>query len=200
MNQRVINCLVVDDHPLVCLAIKNILSSLSYVAEISTVYDATYAHTLLKSQSFELLILDVDLGSSDGFDFYRRAKAHGYKGKVLFVSGSDSQRLTDMAFRIGADGYICKSEDFTILRDAVDGIINGYTFFKFRTSQPLTQQTVTLSERETVVMKYLVQGKANKEIADILSISGKTVSTYKKRILDKYQVSNVFELLKVADT
>lgn len=55
-----------------------------------------------------------------------------------------------------------------------------------------------LSNREAVVMNHLLRGKTNKEIAHILSISDKTVSTYKKRLLDKYGVGNLMELNKVA--
>ncbi|UTT84357.1 response regulator transcription factor [Vibrio pelagius] len=198
IHKELVNCLVVDDHPLVCVAIETLLTSIDYIESVTSVNDGITAHKILKNKPINLLILDVNLGDSDGFDFLRRAKAHGYKGKVLFISSSDNAIHINTAFKMGADGYLCKSENFHLIADAIDSIAKGYSIFKFRNNTNNSGKA-ELSKREIVVFNYLVQGKSNKYIADVLSLSAKTVSTYKRRILDKYKVNSIVELIKASE-
>ncbi|EOV0146873.1 LuxR C-terminal-related transcriptional regulator, partial [Vibrio vulnificus] len=118
-------------------------------------------------------------------------------GKVIFFSAETSQLFSEIAFRLGADGYVCKSEDQSILKDAIDAVINGYTFFKFKPNSAVNQAQPELSDREAAVMNYLLKGKTNREIANILSISDKTISTYKRRLLNKFNVENIVDLAKL---
>lgn len=198
IHRGLVNCLVVDDHPLVCVAIETLLKSIDYIQSVTSVHNGNIAHKILKNKPINLLILDVNLGDSDGFDFLRRAKAHGYTGKVLFISSSDNAIHINTAFKMGADGYLCKSENFHLIADAIDSIVKGYSIFKFRNNNQSTGKA-ELSKREIVVFNYLVQGKSNKYIADVLSLSAKTVSTYKRRILDKYKVTSIVELIKASE-
>ncbi len=194
------NCLIFDDHPLVCVAIKSLLKELGMTNEVFTVTSAKSAFKTLKESNIELLILDVNLADCDGFDFYKRIKSHGYEGKVIFFSAETSQMYSQMAFRSGADGYVCKSENHDILKDAIEAVVKGYTFFKFKQVANEVREMPQLSSRESAVMKYLLQGKSNRDIASVLSISDKTVSTYKRRVLDKFNVKNIVELTRVAGT
>lgn len=194
------NCLIFDDHPLVCVAIKSLLKELGMTNEVFTETSAKSAFKTLKESNIELLILDVNLADCDGFDFYKRIKSHGYEGKVIFFSAETSQMYSQMAFRSGADGYVCKSENHDILKDAIEAVVKGYTFFKFKQVANEVREMPQLSSRESAVMKYLLQGKSNRDIASVLSISDKTVSTYKRRVLDKFNVKNIVELTRVAGT
>ncbi|EOV0038199.1 response regulator [Vibrio parahaemolyticus] len=194
------NCLIFDDHPLVCVAIKSLLKELGMTNEVFTATSATSAFKTLKESNIELLILDVNLADCDGFDFYKRIKSHGYEGKVIFFSAETSQMYSQMAFRSGADGYVCKSENHDILKDAIEAVVKGYTFFKFKQVANEVREMPQLSSRESAVMKYLLQGKSNRDIASVLSISDKTVSTYKRRVMDKFNVKNIVELTRVAGT
>lgn len=190
-----INCLIVDDHPLACAAIESLLKEVGYIRNIESMSCTVQALEAIKKGSIDLLILDVNLGNGDGFDFLRRVKAHGYKGKVLFISASDSSVHINAALKIGADGYVCKSENLNLIKESIDSIVNGYSIFKFKSSEHQALGSVELSKREIVVYNYLVQGKSNKDISNLLSLSSKTVSTYKRRILNKYNVSSIVELI-----
>lgn len=191
-----LNCLIIDDHPLVCVAIKALITELHCVKTVATSCNTADATRLIDSDGINLLILDVNLGDRDGFDYLRRLKSKGYRGKVLFFSAETSPMFSQLAFKMGADGYVCKAESHNILKDAVEGIANGYSFFKFKNSKNALSPEVELSQREAVVMNHLLQGRTNRDIANMLSISEKTVSTYKKRILDKYSVSNLVDLAR----
>ncbi len=195
-----LNYLIFDDHPLVCVAIKSLVESLGTANDVLTVTNSKDALKILKEQQIGLLILDVNLADCDGYDFYKRIKSHGFAGKVIFFSAETSHMYSQMAFRSGADGYVCKSENHEILKDAIEAVSKGYSFFKFKQSVEEHRNVPALSSRESAVMKLLLQGKTNRDIADVLSISDKTVSTYKRRVLDKYNVKNIVELSKVLGT
>ncbi|HHC6516856.1 TPA: response regulator [Vibrio parahaemolyticus] len=194
------NCLIFDDHPLVCVAIKSLLKEIGMTNEVFTATSTKSAFKTLKKSNIDLLILDVNLADCDGFDFYKRIKSHSYEGKVIFFSAETSQMYSQMAFRTGADGYVCKSENHDILKDAVEAVVKGYTFFKFKQVVNEVREMPQLSSRENAVMKHLLQGKSNRDIASVLSISDKTVSTYKRRVFDKFNVKNIVELTKIAGT
>lgn len=195
-----LNCLIFDDHPLVCVAIKSLVESLGIANEVMTATSSKDALKSLKEGNIGLLILDVNLADCDGYDFYKRIKSHGFNGKVIFFSAETSHMYSQMAFRSGADGYVCKSENHEILKDAIEAVAKGYSFFKFKQTVEESRNVPSLSSRESAVMKLLLQGKSNRDIADVLSISDKTVSTYKRRVLDKLNVNNIIELAKVIET
>ncbi|WP_440885950.1 response regulator [Vibrio campbellii] len=195
-----LNCLIFDDHPLVCVAIKSLVESLGIANEVMTATSSKDALKSLKEGNIGLIILDVNLADCDGYDFYKRIKSHGFNGKVIFFSAETSHMYSQMAFRSGADGYVCKSENHEILKDAIEAVAKGYSFFKFKQTVEESRNVPSLSSRESAVMKLLLQGKSNRDIADVLSISDKTVSTYKRRVLDKLNVNNIIELAKVIET
>ncbi|WP_199770643.1 response regulator transcription factor [Vibrio campbellii] len=195
-----LNCLIFDDHPLVCVAIKSLVENLGIANEVMTATSSKDALKSLKEGNIGLLILDVNLADCDGYDFYKRIKSHGFNGKVIFFSAETSHMYSQMAFRSGADGYVCKSENHEILKDAIEAVAKGYSFFKFKQTVEESRNVPSLSSRESAVMKLLLQGKSNRDIADVLSISDKTVSTYKRRVLDKLNVNNIIELAKVIET
>lgn len=186
------NCLILDDHPLVCIAIEHTLKDLACIADIYSCANPNHAMAIIEEKEVDLLIIDINLKEHNGFDLYRRFRAKDYQGKALFFSSENSILYSDMAQRIGADGYVDKSETKETLRDAIINIDKGYSFFKH--SSPQSSNKRQLSARETIVMNHLLQGKSNKQIANILSISDKTVSTYKKRLMQKYKVTNLIEL------
>ncbi|MDW6020112.1 response regulator transcription factor [Vibrio plantisponsor] len=190
-----LTCLVVDDHPLVCAAIKQLLNKGGLFETIIVEQDPIKAQKLIQKEKIEFIILDVNLVKSDGFELLRRIKSHGFNGKSLFISANDSRLYSETAHKLGADGYVCKSEDLNILNDAVECILNGYSFFKM--IRDSGSNDVQLSKQELVVFTYLVDGKCNKEIASILSLSPKTISTYKSRILEKYNVKSIVELMSI---
>ncbi|ANQ29244.1 DNA-binding response regulator [Vibrio natriegens] len=192
------NCLIFDDHPLVCMAIKSLLETIGSMNEQYVANSRKDALNIIKEKDIQLLILDVNLSDCDGFDFHKRVLSHGYQGKVVFFSAESNPVYSQMAFRSGADGYVCKSESHELLKDAIDAISRGYTFFKFKNKVPSCTDNIILSNRENTVMKLLLQGKTNREVAHILSISDKTISTYKRRVLDKFNVKNIVELSMVS--
>lgn len=190
-------CLIVDDHPLVCAAIESLLNDKNHFSTIKSVLDVNSALDYIKNNNIDLLILDINFDISDGFEFLTRAKSHGYTGKSLFLSSNQSSTYSEIAMNIGANGYLSKLDDMCLIHDAIDAIMNGYNFFKSIKSQDMTVKEVKLSQREAVVFNHLIQGRSNKEISEMMRLSDKTISTYKTRILNKYNVKSLVELMNV---
>ncbi|MGD8232708.1 response regulator [Vibrio sp. TRT 1302] len=189
--------LIYDDHPIVCESLKIILSRIKSVDNIICTSNYKQAISIISSHEFDLLILDVNLDSADGFQFFRRAKSHGYSGKTVFFSCNGQDYCSKVAYELGANGYIDKSESQDVIINALETVLSGYNFFKSN-QRDISSKTPKLSNREVMVLNYLLQGKSNNDVSHILGLSPKTVSTYKRRILDKYGVSSVIELIEVS--
>lgn len=191
-------CLVIDSFPLVRETLSQQLLSLKSVAEVKESYSVTDTLLQLKKERFDLLTMDVELGQDNGFELMKRAKAAGYQGKILFISRFDYSLHSALAKKNGANGYISKTEPTLIVRDVMSHILRGYNLFKQDDSQ-VDINTDNLSSRELTVFQYLIKGYSNKQIAKLLFLSEKTISTYKSRVLSKFSASTVIELIKIND-
>lgn len=191
------NVLIYDDHPIVCESLKIILSRIKSVENIICTSNYKQAISIIAAQDFDLLILDVNLDSADGFQFFRRAKSHGYSGKTVFLSCNRQDYCSKVAYELGANGYIDKSESQEVIVNALETVLSGYNFFK-SSQRDISSKAPKLSNREMMVLNYLLQGKSNNDVSNILGLSPKTISTYKRRILDKHGVSSVIELIEVS--
>lgn len=188
-----INCLVVDDHPLVCAAIKNIVKTNSNINEVFLSTSFRKGLELIKKENIGLLILDINLADKDGFDFLKRAKVNGYEGRTIIITGEDTSTYKRLSFQVGADAFLNKRESNDVLSDTINLVLKGYSFFKFDNTL-YNDKNEQLSFREASVLRLLLKGYSNRKIAELLSISDKTVSTYKSRILIKLNADNIFEL------
>lgn len=191
------NILIVDDHPLVCAALKNVIEDNFENATIEQAFNAKKALAYLAENKVDILILDIELGDDDGFDLLHKAKGFGFNGKVIVVSSKDEKLCSDLAISAGASGYLDKKESVSRVADAIKAVNSGYTYFRqANAASPQGTGAIKLSTRESSVLRLLLDGHTNKEIARRMDISEKTVSTYKRRILDKYDVRSVFMLVK----
>ncbi|WP_139685362.1 response regulator transcription factor [Vibrio tasmaniensis] len=191
-------CLVIDSFPLVRETLSQHLLSIDNVTEVKESSSVADALSQLKKEQFDLLTVDVELGRDNGFELMKRAKATGYQGKILFISRFDYSLHSALAKKNGANGYISKTEPTLIVRDAMTHILRGYNLFKQDDSN-VDVKAKNLSSRELTVYHYLIDGYSNKQIAEILFLSEKTISTYKSRVLSKFSASTVVELIKVSE-
>lgn len=194
------NILIVDDHPLVCSALENIIEENFKNVVIEQASNAKKALPYLSENKIDVLVLDIELGDDDGFDLLHKAKRFGFCGKVIIISGKDEKLCSDLAISAGASGYLDKKESVSRVADAIKAVNSGYTYFRqANTIASNGNGGIQLSTRESAVLRLLLDGHTNKEIARRMNISEKTVSTYKRRILDKYNVRSVFMLVKNSD-
>ncbi|WP_264408230.1 response regulator transcription factor [Vibrio owensii] len=187
------NVLIIDDQPLYSEALASLVQTAFQSVNVVESTDSAEVMEIIRNQPVDLVILDVVLGDRDGMRLAKNILATGYQGKVLFISSRDYSSLSKAAFEMGAHGFLNKNEAKATIMDAIVSVTRGYSMFKATHNQ--SSGNVTLSNREAMVFHYLAQGYSNKKISEQLSLSAKTISTYKTRILKKYHAESVVELL-----
>ncbi len=193
---NVINrALVVNPYPLEQHALEDIIQSTHQFQHIHFAVSPAEAYRIVSQQSIAFVMLEVEADDASGLDILRRLRAKGFAGKILFISAIDKAMYSKATQKLGANGYLLKSEHVSVIQDAICSVMRGYNIFKHENHVAISE-TAELSKRETVIYHYLIAGLTNKKISELLSISSKTVSTYKTRILTKFGVKSVIELIK----
>ena len=197
---------IVDDHPAIRMAVRAALESSGHFRVVGEADSGPAALAMIRDHAPALVILDLDLPQMSGLELVDRLKATGVPTKLLVLSGQQEAIFATRAMQSGANGFLSKSEDMHRLVEAAQSVIAGYSVFPSSALVSLTGPTSmgadsivkSLSDRELAVLQYLARGMSNKEIADKLLISNKTVSTYKVRIFEKLGISTLVELVDFA--
>jgi two-component system, NarL family, invasion response regulator UvrY len=186
--------LIVDDHTVVRDGVKRMFDEQPGTVafgEASTLYEAI---KLVREQDWDIVVLDLALGASSGLEVLQELKKLRPKLPVLILSMYAEEQYARRAFKAGASGYITKDCTRAELVGAVTTVLHGRKYvsptlaelliidLERGTAQPLHE---TLSTREFEVMCLIASGKTVSEIANILALSVKTISTYRARILEK---------------
>jgi DNA-binding NarL/FixJ family response regulator len=187
--------LVADSHDVVRRSVRATLESEAMwtVCDEATTGLETIAKTL--EQSPDVVVLDVGLPGLNGVQVTREIRRLVPGVQVLVMTMHTSEHLERHLSEAGASGYVAKAEAGRALVDAIKVSINAKV-----TSDPVEEdhlQTL-LTTREREVMHLLAEGKSNKEIAMLLTISPKTVETHRARIMDKLRVRSMNQLVRYA--
>lgn len=202
--------LIVDDHAVVRKGIIEIVHDFVPDLELDEATTSAEAVRLAGSQRYDLVLLDISLPDESGQVTLKRLKESVPERPVLILSVHREDEYVVHAFRNGADGYLTKSSAPEELREAVTRILDGDVYISPTVAAALasaacgrsapTQDTLSslLSAREYEVLVRIAQGTPLVEIARLMNLSGKTVSTYKTRAMRKLNLSNQTELIRFA--
>jgi DNA-binding NarL/FixJ family response regulator len=196
--------LLVEDHQIVRDGLKTLLreQAITVFGEASTAADAL---SLAREEEWDLAVVDISLGGRSGLDVVREIKQIRPKVPVLVLSMHSEEQYARRAYKAGAAGYITKDSPRAELASAIAKVIGGgrYVSISFAdrlvvdlerdTDEPPHQ---ALSDREFEVMRLMASGKTIGEIAELLALSDKTVSTYRARILEKMHLDTNAELIR----
>ena len=186
--------LVVDDHTVVRDGIKRMFDERPGAVAFGEASTLHAAITLVREQDWDIVVLDLALGASSGLEVLQELKQLRPKLPVLILSMYAEEQYARRAFKAGASGYITKDCTRAELVGAITTVLHGRKYvsptlaellisdLERGTDQPPHE---TLSTREFEVMCLIASGKTASEIANILALSGKTISTYRARILEK---------------
>lgn len=206
-----VNVLVVEDHSIVRTGIKNTLKEfLSPTAAVTAVERFSQAVQALSAQSYQLVILDINVPGGDAPAMIQKLRDIQIGIKVLVFSGYDEQFYALPYLQAGANGYISKNVSDEEFVQAVKTVLNGDTYL----SQEMQQQAINkllhnkkeayngssldfLSSREMEVFQLLIKGYTTAQISALIHLQLSTVSTYKRRIFDKTGVTNIVELMNL---
>lgn len=197
---------IVDDHPVIRLAIRMLLEHEGYeiVGETDNGVDAMQ---MIRECVPDLIILDISIPKLDGLEVLSRFNSMNSTLKTLVLTAQSPKLFAMRCMQSGAAGYVCKQEELSELVSAIKAVFSGYNYFPSQALTPDKNENDNFSEielfkqvndRELMVLKLFAQGKTNKEIAAGMFLSNKTVSTYKKRLMQKLKAHSLVELIEMA--
>ncbi|MGB3253950.1 fimbria biosynthesis transcriptional regulator FimZ [Buttiauxella gaviniae] len=198
--------IIMDEHPIVRISIEVLLQKNKNIDVVMKTDDSREVVNYMRSNPVDLVILDIELPSIDGFTLLKRIKSIQADTRVLFLSSKSERFYAGRAIQAGANGFVSKRKEQEDIYHAVEMLLAGYSFFPSETleliSNPGSRSGVTddtpLSNREITVLRYLANGLSNKEIAEQLLLSNKTISAHKSNIFSKLHVSSIVELIDYA--
>jgi len=196
--------LTIDDHEVVRRGIKEMFTE--ETATFGEARSGAEALALVRKQQWDIAVLDISLDGRSGLEVLTELKQLRPRMPVLILSMHAEEQYAVRAFKTGASGYINKASSGEELRQAILKIINGGQYvgpalaekMVLQLSQPAKVPHESLSNRELEVLCSIASGKTVKEIAVNLSLSDKTISTYRRRILDKMDMRTNAELTHYA--
>ena len=200
-----IRILLVDDHPVVRHGIRQILVDGLKNVSVGEASDVRGARASIRGDGWDVVVLDVTLPGESGLDLLKDIRRSHPGLPVLVLSMHPAAQFARRALAAGALGYLTKESAPTELVYAVEQISRGRQYLGSRT-QDRDRQSIrhdrpphdALSDREYQVLRMLGSGQTVSEIAASLSLSVKTVSTYRARLLDKLQMRSNAELMRYA--
>ncbi|WCJ58959.1 response regulator transcription factor [Fontisphaera persica] len=200
--------LIADDHSLVRRGLRQILADAFPTAEFGEASTVPETLASLRSQPWDLLVLDINMPGRSGLDVLKEMKSANIKTPTLVISVHSEDQYALRALKAGAAGYLSKDsapEQFLL---AVERILGGRTFISPALAEKLADEMrgrrqaksalERLSDREMEVLRLIGSGRTVKEIAGLLSLSVKTVSTYRVRLLAKLRMRTNAELMRFA--
>ncbi|AIG00969.1 LuxR family DNA-binding response regulator [Pseudomonas fluorescens] len=198
--------LVVDDHPIVRATVKMVLQH-EHFDPIVEAGDGADAVQQARQLQPDLVVLDISMPKLDGLEVIRRIVDLNIGARILVLTSLEPSLYLKRCMVAGAAGFLSKIDDLDDLQRAVKVLMSGYTHFPNlnigsvrRSDNEMNEARVidSLSDRELVIFKHLALGRSNKEIGDSMLLSNKTISTYKTRLLERFQVTSVVSLAEVA--
>ena len=200
--------LIVDDHDVVRAGVKKILDEQSGAITFGEASTAPEALRLVRDEDWDVVVLELSLGDRSGLEVLKRLKQIRPHLPVLILSMYSEDEYARRAFKAGAAGYITKDSPRAELVKAINKVIEGRVYISSALAERLvidlgsshTDRALheALSNREFEVMRLIASGKTVGEIAEMLSLSNRTISTYRARILEKMGMKTSAELTHYA--
>jgi len=187
--------LLVDDHKIVRSGLKTLLSNLNF-DRIDEADSGKMAYTLAQEHSYSLIIMDISMEGMSGLDALSKIINRLPKQKILILSMHDSDLVIEKSKKLGAMGFVTKSDISDNLFQAVEQVLAGQYFFpEIKISDNRLNE---LNEREFEIFKMIASGKTIKNIAADMNISQKTAANYQTSIKQKLAIDNPIEFYKLA--
>jgi len=205
-----IRLLIADDHAVVRSGLKALLSAQSDFEVIAEADSSTSAVEATKRHTPDVVILDLSMPGGGGMSIIERLRAESPKSRVLVLTMHHDHALLRVALARGVAGFVTKSAADTDLIEAVRAVHAGRSYIQIPTSDgelgdvglqrpaPEGPPLSVLSAREQEVLGSIAHGYGNKEIAEKLGLSVKTVETYRARLNEKLGFKGRAELVRYA--
>ena len=198
-----------DNHPVVHYGVKSYFKDHDDISIVANVGNFLMVRDVLLTKDVDVLILDLELEGLSSIFEVKSILKNFPKTKIIIYSDLSEQIYAPNAIKAGVSGFISKKEKLETLGQAIIKVHQGKIILNETVKKNLAliaKQNKSerlyrkLSNREVEVLRYLSDGKKNNEIAKILNLNEKTISTYKLRLLQKLNVTNLVDLVNKAKT
>ena len=203
-----ISILLVDDHPLVRAGIRTLLEKLSEVVVTGEATDGREALRMIREHPPNIVLMDIAMPGLNGLDATKRISAEFPGVLVVVLSMYTDQEYVRQAVEAGAAGYLVKGSAAAELEDAITTVARGEKYFtpavttqivEARPGQSGDRASIErLTPRQREILKLIAERHNTKEIAQVLSISIKTVETHRSQLMDRLGIHDVPGLVRFA--
>jgi DNA-binding NarL/FixJ family response regulator len=202
-----ISVLIADDHGIVRSGLRMLLDRQNDIAVVAEAGDGVQALELVQEQRPDVAVLDVSMPRMTGLQAAREIGSYSPDTRVLLLSMHDEERYFFEGLEAGAAGYVLKRAADTDLIDAVRTVAGGRTFLSGTAQQALmaewlesdgSEREDPLTPRELEVVKLIAEAHTNKQIAETLKVSEKTVESHRANVLAKLGMRDRVELARYA--
>jgi two-component system, NarL family, response regulator DegU len=209
-----INIVLADDHILVRKGIKAMLESEADINVIGEAGNGSEALESARNLKPDILVLDIRMPEMTGLEAAARLKQYSPDTKAVILSMHDSEEYVMQALDAGAYGYLLKDTDKNEFVRALKQIHGGSKYFSGAVSNVLANQLLSskppvrhpapledpyrLTRKEKEILRMVIDGKHNKEIADTFSLSVRTIETHRFNIMKKMGVNNAIDMVNKA--
>jgi DNA-binding NarL/FixJ family response regulator len=204
-----IRVLLVDDHPLVRAGVRRVLESDPRITIVGEAQDGPSAQSALQSGHPDVMVLDLSLPGSDGFEILREARLLRPELRVIILTMHANREYITRALQAGADSYLLKDSAVQDLLIAIESVCAGRSFHSPRIQSELSEilrdggpgsggALDRLTEREREVLREIAAGRSTKEIASRFGIGSRTVETHRANLMRKLDLHSVALLTRFA--
>lgn len=203
-----IDVLVVDDHALIRKGLKQILEDTHDIRVTGEAETGMQAITMAHENRYDIILLDITLPDKYGIDILRQLKLQCSNMPILILSMHPEDRFAMRSIKAGAAGYLSKQSAPAQLVTAIRQVASGRKYISIELAEQLVNELThdglhevshkILSNREYQTLCLMASGKSLSEMAEIMSVSAKTVSVYRARMLEKMHLKNNAEAVRYA--
>jgi DNA-binding NarL/FixJ family response regulator len=207
-----IRILIADDHELVREGMEALISSATDMEVVATASSGEEAINLVRTTQPEVVLMDIIMPGMNGIEAARWIKEIDETPRVILITMEVSKEYVSAGIKSGVDGYLPKDSSKETLLDAIRSVAGGAKYFNDAVKKLIFEDFYALEKlkhpkkvlpnhltrRETEVLSLIASGKSNKDVAEDLFISVKTVETHKTHILIKLGLNNNSEIIRYA--
>lgn len=203
-----IRVLLVDDHAVLRAGLVSLLEGQEDISVVGEADSAEGALELIGQNPPDIVVMDLGMPGMSAFDAIREIRSQQPDVRVIVLSMHKGNEIVTKALESGAEGYVPKSSAHTDLLRAIRTVHSGKAYLHPSATTVLVKamrgagnaqvMLSTLSDREREVMRWTARGYSSREIGNMLSISGKTVDTYRSRLMQKLSLDHRSELVELA--
>ena len=203
-----IRVLIVDDHTVVSEGLRSLIEAQDDMRVVACVADGREAVNMARELKPDVVLMDIAMPNLNGIEATHLIRTRLEKTQVVILSMHSNQEYVLRALQAGARGYVLKKSASKEVVDAIHTAHKGGRYLSKKLvegaiddllrSGSITDPLDVLSSRERQVLQLLVEGKSNAMIARSLSLSPKTVETYRARVMQKLNIDDIPSLVKFA--